>query len=95
MTLFPETVGDMMNESILGRAQERGFIRIDAHQIRDFPQLQQQASLVDAAGRAVPGLVPDVKCLAAGQAFRLHPLGQQLDLAAYAVGVDNLTGGNK
>jgi len=27
MTLFPETVGDMMNESILGRAQERGFIR--------------------------------------------------------------------
>ena len=23
MTLFPETVGDMMNESILGRAQER------------------------------------------------------------------------
>ena len=34
MTLFPETVGDMMNESILGRAQERGFIRIEAHQIR-------------------------------------------------------------
>ena len=36
MTLFPETVGDMMNESILGRAQERGFIRIEAHQIRDY-----------------------------------------------------------
>ncbi len=35
MTLFPETVGDMMNESILGRAQERGYIRIEAHQIRD------------------------------------------------------------
>ena len=32
MTLFDETVGDMMNESILGRAQERGFIRVDAHQ---------------------------------------------------------------
>ena len=30
MTLFPETVGDMMNESILGRAQERGYIRIEA-----------------------------------------------------------------
>ena len=26
MTLFHETVGDMMNESILGRAQERDFI---------------------------------------------------------------------
>ena len=36
MTLFPETVGDMMNESILGRAQERDFIRIEAHQIRDY-----------------------------------------------------------
>ena len=30
MTLFDETVGDMMNESILGRAQERDIIRIEA-----------------------------------------------------------------
>ena len=36
MTLFPDTVGDLMNESILGRAQERGYIRIEAHQIRDY-----------------------------------------------------------
>lgn len=36
LTLFPETVGDMMNESILGRAQERDLIRIEAHQIRDY-----------------------------------------------------------
>lgn len=36
MTLFPDTVGDMMNESVLGRAQERGLIRIEAHQIRDY-----------------------------------------------------------
>ena len=42
MTLFPETVGDMMNESILGRAQERGFIRIEAHQIRDFTVNKQK-----------------------------------------------------
>ena len=42
MTLFPETVGDMMNESILGRAQERGYIRIDAHQIRDFTVNKQK-----------------------------------------------------
>jgi hypothetical protein len=28
MTLFDATVGDMMNESILGRAQERDLIRI-------------------------------------------------------------------
>lgn len=36
LTLFPDTVGDMMNESILGRAQERGHIRIETHQIRDY-----------------------------------------------------------
>ena len=36
MTLFPDTVGDMMNESILGRAQERDLIRIEAWQIRDY-----------------------------------------------------------
>ena len=42
MTLFPETVGDMMNESILGRAQERGYIRIEAHQIRDYTTNKQK-----------------------------------------------------
>ena len=36
MTLFPETLGDVLSESILGRAQERGFIKIDTHQIRDY-----------------------------------------------------------
>lgn len=41
MTLFPETVGDMMNESILGRAQDRGIIHIEAHQIRDYTKNKQ------------------------------------------------------
>ena len=41
MTLFPDTVGDMMNESILGRAQERDIIRIEAHQIRDYTANRQ------------------------------------------------------
>jgi len=41
MTLFPDTVGDMMNESILGRAQERGLIRIEAWQIRDYTTNKQ------------------------------------------------------
>ena len=41
MTLFDETVGDMMNESILGRAQERGYIKIEAHQIRDYTTNKQ------------------------------------------------------
>lgn len=42
MTLFPETVGDMLCESILGRAQERGHIRIECHQIRDFTKNKQK-----------------------------------------------------
>ena len=41
LTLFPDTVGDMMNESILGRAQERDIIRIEAHQIRDYTANRQ------------------------------------------------------
>lgn len=41
MTLFPDTVGDMMNESILGRAQERELIRIEAWQIRDYTANRQ------------------------------------------------------
>ncbi len=41
MTLFPDTVGDILSESILGRGQERGFIRIDCHQIRDYTTNKQ------------------------------------------------------
>ena len=42
MTLFDLTVGDMMNEAILGRAQERDIIRIEAHQIRDYTLNKQK-----------------------------------------------------
>ena len=42
MTLFPDTVGDMLCESILGRGQERGFIRIECHQIRDHTTNKQK-----------------------------------------------------
>jgi tRNA (guanine-N1)-methyltransferase len=41
LTLFPETVGDVLSESILGRAQERGFIRINTHQIRQYTTNKQ------------------------------------------------------
>ncbi|MCD7946506.1 MAG: tRNA (guanosine(37)-N1)-methyltransferase TrmD [Clostridiales bacterium] len=36
MTLFPDSVGDMLCESVLGRAQERNYIRINCWQIRDY-----------------------------------------------------------
>ena len=41
MTLFPETLGDVLSDSILGRAQERGFIQIETHQIRDYTANKQ------------------------------------------------------
>ena len=34
MTLFPDSVDAMLNVSILGRAQQRGYISIQSHQIR-------------------------------------------------------------
>ena len=42
MTLFPDTVGDVLGESILGRAQERDILRIEAHQIRDYTLNKQK-----------------------------------------------------
>ncbi len=42
MTLFPDTVGDILSDSIIGRGQERGFIRIECHQIRDYTTNKQK-----------------------------------------------------
>ena len=42
MTLFPDVVGDMLCESILGRGQERGYIRVECHQIRDYSKNKQK-----------------------------------------------------
>ena len=41
MTLFPESVDAMLNVSILGRAQERGYISIRTHQIRAYTTNKQ------------------------------------------------------
>ena len=36
MTLFPEMVATVLGESIIGRAQEAGYISVACHNIRDF-----------------------------------------------------------
>ena len=36
MTLFPELVGTVLGESIIGRAQKSGAIEVNAHNIRDY-----------------------------------------------------------
>jgi|GEM_PF-1317 len=41
MTLFPDTVGDVLSDSIIGRAQDRGYVRVNCHQIRDYTTNKQ------------------------------------------------------
>ena len=38
MTLFPELVNTVLNESIIGRAQKSGAIEIECHNIRDYSE---------------------------------------------------------
>lgn len=42
MTLFPDSVGAVLGESILGRAQARGLLEIHCVQIRDFTENRQK-----------------------------------------------------
>ncbi len=42
LTLFPEAVDAMMNESIIGRARANGILEIRYHQIRDYTKNKQK-----------------------------------------------------
>lgn len=42
MTLFPDTVGAVLHESIIGRAAKKGIVEINCHQIRDYTQNKQK-----------------------------------------------------
>ena len=41
LTLFPDSVQDVLSDSVIGRAQERGFVTIRARQIRDYTASKQ------------------------------------------------------
>ena len=36
ITLFPEMMETVLNESIIGRAQKKGVLEINCHQLREF-----------------------------------------------------------
>ena len=38
MTLFPEMVEAVLNESVIGRAQKNGIIEVHTHNIRDYSE---------------------------------------------------------
>ncbi len=42
MTLFPDTVGAVLHESIIGRAVKKGILEINCHQIRDYTLNKQK-----------------------------------------------------
>ena len=42
MTLFPDTVGAVLRESIIGRAVKKGIVEINCHQIRDYTLNKQK-----------------------------------------------------
>lgn len=56
LTLFPDAIEAMLGQSILGRAQEKGLIKIRAHQIRDYT-LNKQKQVDDAPYGGGMGMV--------------------------------------
>ncbi len=42
MTLFPDTVSAVLHDSIIGKAQENGIVKINCHQIRDYTTNRQK-----------------------------------------------------
>ena len=42
MTLFPDTVGAVLHESIIGRAAKKGIVEINCYQIRDYTLNKQK-----------------------------------------------------
>ncbi|MBO7739170.1 MAG: tRNA (guanosine(37)-N1)-methyltransferase TrmD, partial [Oscillospiraceae bacterium] len=42
MTLFPDTVSAVLGESIIGKAQANGIVKINCHQIRDYTTNKQK-----------------------------------------------------
>ena len=60
LTLFPDAIEAMMGQSIIGRAQERGYVEVAAHQIRDYTtNKQMQVDDYPYGGGAGMVMTPD------------------------------------
>ena len=42
MTLFPDMIHAVLDQSIIGRAQKKGAIELETHNIRDYTQNKQK-----------------------------------------------------
>ncbi|MDD4413198.1 MAG: tRNA (guanosine(37)-N1)-methyltransferase TrmD [Oscillospiraceae bacterium] len=63
LTLFPEMCEGVFNESILGRAQNKGAIEVHTHQIRDYT-LNKQRQVDDAPYGGGMGMVMNAQPIA-------------------------------
>jgi tRNA (guanine37-N1)-methyltransferase len=61
-TLFPEALGSYLGTSILGKAQARGLVRMDLHQLRDFSE-DKHRTVDDAPYGGGPGMLLRVDVL--------------------------------
>ena len=82
LTLFPDSVDAMLNVSILGRAQERGYIAIRTHQIREYTtnkQMQVDDYPYGGGRGAVMQADPLYRCWA--HVVEAHGLGRTIFLS--------------
>ena len=75
MTLFPDAVDAMMNASIIGRAQERGFVTIRTHQIREFTTNKQMQVDDYPYGGGRGAVMQPTRCTAVGSMSATRPAG--------------------
>lgn len=74
LTIFPEMITSYANESILGRAQKAGVIKIQAHNLRDFTT-DKHHRVDDTPYGGGPGMVMKVEVFdRAVRSVRPHPL---------------------
>lgn len=68
ITIFPEVFDKFIESSIIGRAQEKGLVRINIHNLRDYT-LDKHKKVDDKPFGGGPGMVLMVEPIARAMAF--------------------------
>ena len=104
MTLFPDMIESVLSQSIIGRAREKGLVKIHAHNIRDYSEdkhrrvddtpcgggkgMLMSVPPIDRCHTAVKALAPEMKT----RTVYMSPHGRVLDqkLAKELSGYDRI-----
>ena len=57
MTLFPEFVDNILNESIIGRARKSNIIDVECHNIKFHRSLRDQLNIPSIGRTKIPSLI--------------------------------------